>query len=98
MVKGNWEGQDREAEIAVPLVLASLAPVSMTEFPLSVQQCCRSCLEDLKERCLLACPLALWVSERFWSQCSPSASEYSKKSLLSCPCYEEVLRILIQVN
>lgn len=92
------EGQEREAEIGIPLILASLAPVSMSEFLLSVQQRCRSHLEDLKERCLLACPLALWMSKGFWSQCSPSASEFSKKSLLSFPCCEEVLSILIQVN
>lgn len=35
--------------MAVPLILVSLAPVSMSEFPLSVQQRCRSRLEDLKE-------------------------------------------------
>lgn len=51
--------------MAVPLILVSLAPVSMSEFPLSVQQRCRSRLEDLKERCLLACPLALWMNEGF---------------------------------
>lgn len=44
------EGQEREAEIGIPLILASLAPVSMSEFLLSVQQRCRSHLEDLKER------------------------------------------------
>lgn len=50
MAKGSWEGQDWEAEIAIPLVLSSLAPVSISEFPLSVLQHCRSRLEDLKER------------------------------------------------
>lgn len=49
------------------------------------------------ERCLLACALALLMSERFWSQCSPSASEFSKK-LLSNSCCEEGVKILIQVN
>lgn len=51
-----------------------------------------------RERCLLACPLALWMSKGFWSPCSPSASEFSKKSLLLFSFCEEVLRILIQVD
>lgn len=70
--------------VRVPTLCAAAVQISLGRFK--------------RERCLLACPLALWMSKGFWSQCSPSASEFSKKSLLSFPCCEEVLRILIQVN